>query len=125
MDIVQLQKMELAIEQEIDRRDMQTFKRSQFEDYERHVTRSMVKRMSAVIYGETATTEHVIRFPENWLEALKERFAPSWLRDRYPVKFTTVTASLRCTYPDFKPSLPDQPYVVNVAVYRSLEMPIF
>ena len=53
------------------------------------VHEEIVYKLSTYILGLQAEkiVWHV-SYPQDWWEALKERFAPSWLRKRYPVKYT-------------------------------------
>lgn len=32
--------------------------------------------------------DRIVRYPENWKEAFKERWFPAWLKKRFPVKYT-------------------------------------
>jgi hypothetical protein len=77
------------------------------------------------IYGKSHPEKHVIRFPENWLESLKERFAPSWLREKYPVRYTQVSISLDEFYPNFKPALPEYQPIIKIFTKNQLEIPIW
>lgn len=40
------------------------------------------------------------KWPENWIEALKERFAPQWLKNKWPVKYTIKGHKVMIHYPD-------------------------
>jgi hypothetical protein len=42
-----------------------------------------------------------VKYPKDWLEALKERFAPSWLLKKYPVRYVHHYADVRNIFPDF------------------------
>ena len=41
-----------------------------------------------------------VRFPADWKESLKRRFAPQWLLNRYPVKYQEVTMEANAYYPE-------------------------
>lgn len=120
-DYVKLQKQRVAVQAWV---DLTQFERREYLD---EMNRRMRTELSAFVYGVNHPTRHVIRFPKNWLEAVKERFAPAWLRDRWPVVYTVVTASMEEIYPDIRPSLPMQQYppVWKVAVSRQDEVPIW
>lgn len=45
---------------------------------------------------ETRTVSH----PLDWLEALKERWAPAWFKKRWPVAHKTHTIECRLVFPD-------------------------
>lgn len=55
--------------------------------------------------------EETVKYPMDWKEALKERFLPGWLKERFPVVYTTVKLRVLAVYPDFKPALREQRYV--------------
>jgi hypothetical protein len=42
----------------------------------------------------------VIKYPSNWKEHLKQRFAPKWFLRRYPVKETVVIITAEAFYPN-------------------------
>lgn len=90
------------------------------EDYDRVLR----KRLVAEVYGRDHRDKHVIRYPENWLEAVKERFAPSFIRDLWPVRYTTVTASLDEIHPDI-PTIPGHNQVLRIAVKNTTETPVW
>lgn len=46
------------------------------------------------------------KYPANWKQAIKERFAPEWVKRRWPVRYTVVTLFARELYPRMK--LPDR-----------------
>lgn len=63
----------------------------------------MLIDLKLTVYGKDHGPPEIIRYPADWWQALKERFAPAWFRDRYPVKFTEHTISLREFYPHIRP----------------------
>ena len=87
--------------------------------------RQVALELETAVYGKSHVEEHLIRFPSDWLEAVKERFAPAWLRDRFPVRYTQISTSLHELYPDFQPSVYGQQPVVKVYVQNQQEMPIW
>jgi hypothetical protein len=62
----------------------------------------------ADVYGLHHEKRDVVRFPADWWQAFKERWAPLWFRMRYPVIYTEVTVSMREIYPDIAPKIPDK-----------------
>jgi len=36
--------------------------------------------------------QRLVEYPENWIEAIKDRWLPGWLKKRWPVKFKTYDA---------------------------------
>lgn len=48
-----------------------------------------------------------LRYPLNWVEAFKERWAPAWLLRRSPVRCVTKTISLKAIYPTLRHLVPE------------------
>jgi len=86
---------------------------------------AMIMSLRAEIYGKDHPEQHVVRYPENWWEAVKERFAPAWFLDKYPVRFTVISASLQELYPGFRPATDRFSPVVKFFVKNDTEMPIW
>lgn len=59
-----------------------------------------------------------IEYPADWWESVKERFAPKWARAKWPVKYKIHTIEFAVLYPNFKPKLPDEPWVSHITTYR-------
>lgn len=55
------------------------------------------------IYGEKLNVEY-ISYPQDWWEGFKERWFPTWLLERYPVKYTVHTIKFMVQYPEFRPA---------------------
>ena len=41
----------------------------------------------------------MIKHPDSWWEAVKERFLPDKLKKKYPVKYTVYDINIRTFYP--------------------------
>jgi hypothetical protein len=50
--------------------------------------RSYVASMS---FDFLSTDSEPVQYPSNWIEAVKDRFLPEWLKRRFPVKYTVIT----------------------------------
>lgn len=66
------------------------------------------------VVGYLATdhiTTTVIEYPRDWWEAVKARFAPRWVMDRWPVRMARHEVRLDAFYPKFP--LPEKfgPYI--------------
>ena len=59
---------------------------------------SMIIRLEAEILGKT-TKEISASYPANWWEAAKERFAPLWIKRKYPIKHKTIKLTAKECYP--------------------------
>lgn len=103
--------------------DEEVFQRAEWREFRHEVSREMQAELHSYVYGKKHPSRHIIRYPANWLEAVKERFAPCWLRDRWPVKFTVTTATLEETYPDLKISLPAYTPVLKFHTMDTSEFP--
>lgn len=121
LDTVELQRRDYRTRIEIDRRQYETLRgRAILEDMLDRATGNLIREAQFHIYGKDHPERHVIRFPSNWWEAVKERFAPAWFLDIYPVVFTEINASLQENYPDIEPALPDRAPVLRFTVRRGL-----
>jgi len=58
-------------------------------------------------------TECVARYPKDWVQAVKARWAPEWFKRRYPVQEHVI--DLKVLYP--KVALPRQGHVVTIHEY--------
>lgn len=121
-EVIELERKTFEYWRNIDERLLQ---RGDFRKVEDHLRREIVYKARFDIYGKGHPERHVIRFPSDWWQAVKERFAPAWFRDRYPVQFTEVSASLEELYPEFEPAIPDRQHVLKVAVRKEPVYPIF
>lgn len=72
--------------------------------------------ISCDIWGQDLPDKHVVTYPADWWQALKERFAPAWFRVKWPVRSINVTVSARELFPNFKPALPDEASVLHMNV---------
>lgn len=125
VDVVELRARGYGVEKSIVEEEMlfrNSMELTEFRDYEK---RRLVMLLEAYAYGKEHPERHVIRYPENWLEAVKERFAPVWIRDRWPVRFVEVSASLEETYPDIQPCMPDRNPVMRFAVLKKIVEPVW
>jgi hypothetical protein len=58
-----------------------------------------------------------VSWPADWWEAVKDRWAPTWFRQRYPVRYTRFTVDVKAIWQGYKPATdkygPFLPYVVT------------
>lgn len=66
------------------------------------------------VLGETQK-DIVISYPENWKESLKERFAPEFIKSRWPVRMTVNTINVDVVYPNLKISIPREQHSVLIS----------
>ncbi len=60
-------------------------------------------RFSLVYEVYSQAKERDVTFPETWWQHFKQRWFPSWLLRRYPVRLTTVTVRAEALFPDLEP----------------------
>lgn len=123
---VHLDRMDYQARVTTDSRERQTImERGQRQRWEDHVTLQLVDTLRLHVYGRNHPQKHVIRYPETWLDAVKERFAPAWLLDLWPARFVTISVSLEEAYPDFEPTMGGYPPVLKVTLHKKHETPIW
>ena len=123
---VKLHRKDYASRLKINERQMEFLQRhSVVRQWRDEMEQHLVMALHASIYGKDHPERHVIRYPENWWEAVKERFAPCWFRDLYPVRFTEITASLEELYPEIQPALPDKMPVMKFYTTNRIDQPIW
>jgi len=83
------------------------------EVYADHIGESLRVAYECMLWGEDVGALTVQK-PAGWVEAVKERWLPEWMRRWWPVRYDTVTADVHCLYPDFKPAMPDERHAITV-----------
>lgn len=68
-----------------------------------YVTKNVHVTIRVRILAEEAG---IYKHPDGWWQAFKEQHFPYWLKEKFPVKFKSVT--FKCLYPYWKPSLPHE-----------------
>lgn len=89
-----------------------------------HEARLIIK-LHADIYGFNHPEKHIIRYPVDWLEAFKERWAPAFIRDRWPVKYKEITASLHECYPGLKPAIQSRAHCFQFTIRDNEASPVW
>ena len=65
------------------------------------------------VFGRQLLHE-VISYPANWKEAFKERWYPTWAKDKWPVRYATKTFDVRELVPSL--NIPGHKPFINVEV---------
>ena len=78
-----------------------------------HLAESIEVQVRGRLAGEQQP-EIMIKHPNTWWEAVKERFFPAWLKRRFPVQYRHHHINGAALYPDFKPALPEQRLVWDI-----------
>lgn len=119
MNQVELRRKEYAASVAIDERELDLcLRRSELDEVRDIGHGRLLMTLRMQVYGKDHAKKHVIRYPATWRDAVKERFAPAWFLDRYPVRFTVVEALLEELYPDIEPALPDRNPVMKFTVAK-------
>lgn len=70
---------------------------------------SILVEIRGFIWAEKHSLQHQeIRYPKNWWQAVKERFAPRWFLRLFPVEYELVVLDVKAIYPEFNPAIPNQ-----------------
>jgi hypothetical protein len=57
-------------------------------------------KIRGYVWSQDAGKKVEFKYPADWWEAVKERFAPAWFLKRYPVKYTHKEFQVKATYPE-------------------------
>lgn len=68
---------------------------------------------TAYVFGEKGQ-DFVIDYPQDWWQAVKNRFAPRWFLKRWPVLYTRHRISPQTIYKNFKISLPRERHHLRI-----------
>lgn len=72
-------------------REMAAMNRMEVDAFADRLSRSVVVQFRTFIHAIPKEKISVHRrWPKDWREAVKERFAPAWIKKRWPVKYETV-----------------------------------
>lgn len=69
----------------------------------KHVSFGLLYELNYFVYGREVG-ETTIKYPQNWIETLKERFFPDFLLKKFPVKNKEIKITLKETFPTIKAS---------------------
>lgn len=80
------------------------------------VANRIVTTVKFSVYGINHP-EQKYQYPENWVEAIKDRWLPQWARKRWPVKYRMIVVNLKELYPNAKAALPTLPVRWHIDSY--------
>ena len=82
--------------------------------------RDVCYKLEGYILGENPETK-TIKHPEDWLQAIKERWFAKWMLKKWPVKYTIHTIDVDVLYPDLtnRLSFPEEQRTVIVRTSRN------
>ena len=58
--------------------------------------------------------EKEVKYPADWWQALKEKWFPKWLLEKYPVEYMHHRLVAKCLYPGFTPAIPDKGFRIAI-----------
>ena len=75
-----------------------------------HICNDLVFRMNKrILAQEVDRVVKYVEYPEDWKQAVKERFFPKWLLRKYPVRYHRERIELKrqITFPEYNEQFPD------------------
>lgn len=118
VQIVELKRRSYAAQIQINEREAAAISRAVFQDFKSELDRGLIRQIRLSVFGKSHPEKEVVKFPADWRQALKERFAPKWFLKNHPVRYTTITASLEELYPCLKQAIPDEAAYFKFVVKR-------
>lgn len=119
-EYIELQAKDYAARVEIDMRETEFCSNGKYEVIRDEARRRLIHELRVRVFGKRHPEKTVVRYPADWWEAVKERFAPAWFLNRYPVRFTEVTATLDEMYPHLSQSIPKEEVVWHFHVRKEV-----
>jgi hypothetical protein len=98
---VQLEKFKYIIEQRLAKQLQDQLAEMPDVEIQQHahfMTDEIAVQVRGIVWGrEMQRQSH--RYPADWWQAIKERFAPEWFKRRWPVRYIEITLTARELYP--------------------------
>ncbi len=82
---------------------------------------AFVAEVQHFLWSEDAGQREV-RYPADWWEALKDRWFPLSWKQRWPVRWQVEHFYVKCVYPGFRPSLPNEQHRMRLIQQTSQEI---
>jgi hypothetical protein len=78
-------------------------------------------RIKGFVWAEEEAAQRIaVKYPSDWWQAFKERYFTDWMLKRWPVQYERFAWDVRCLYPEFRPALPNQKYVLSIMERQDL-----
>ena len=55
------------------------------------------------------------KYPRDWWQAVKERWFPKWLLERFPIEYKHFIVDARIIYPDFKIHMSKEQHILKLS----------
>jgi hypothetical protein len=114
MEEVVLRKLQFKIGRLVDKGLIASLDSVQLESYYEHFLDGMVYELRLLLLGKT-NQEVNVKYPKDWWQAVKERFAPETFLKCWPVEYTEITLRATEIYPNI--ALPGEKCIVQVAKF--------
>ena len=101
MKKIELEKLKLISNYVVAKTELDGLSSIELVSYVEMIGNDLVFELKTWILGQQKTIE-IIKYPLNWIEALKERWLPPWLLKKYPVKYIEKTFNAIAMFPNLK-----------------------
>ena len=72
-------------------------------------------RIKGFVWAEEESAKYIaVKYPADWWQAFKEKYFTAWMLERWPVIYKKFSWNVKCLYPEFRPSIPNQKYVLSI-----------
>ncbi len=82
---------------------------------------SLAMTLEAHVFAEKPKRVQV-SYPANWVEALKDRWLPQWLKTKYPVKLERQTMEARFLYPLLPQTKPEYTAFLALKLFQEKDL---
>ncbi len=100
-ETIKLTKLPVGINQRISRRLLEELYEPRLFAYWEHEVEGMIVGIRAHVLAKEIGHERY-RWPADWWQALKDRWAPRWFLKRWPVEYHTIHMNVWHTYPKLR-----------------------
>jgi hypothetical protein len=104
-ETITLKKFQYFINYSVDRRFLND---PNIETYFDDFTGNLIVKIRDYIWAEPETKDLEFKYPETIWEYFKEKYAPRWFRNKFPVKYKVYKTDIRMVYPEFKKRVPNE-----------------
>ncbi len=64
---------------------------------------------------------YTFQWADGWIQALKERWFPTWVLKKWPIRYHREHVDVQAIYPTFKPAIPDQQFRLRLIRHDPIE----
>ena len=85
------------------------------------IGRDIALEFEAFVLGKKKYKSDTVSYPFDWVEAVKERFAPDWIKERWPIRYRVVTMDVHVHWPTLNVMVPDHVPILRFDEFRDIE----